>query len=124
MLKKLLLLFVTIISLFSCKKNESDSLNITWIGGEIVNPVSDYVIFNKGEQIIDSIKLDDNNHFLYKAENLKSGLYSFIHREFQVFYLEPSDSLMLRVNTIDFDESLNTIVIIASNNTMDKNFRF
>jgi hypothetical protein len=29
-----------------------------------------------------------------------------MHKEFQVFYIKPLDSLMLRVNTLDFDESL------------------
>lgn len=106
MIKKLLLLIAVIITLFSCKENEDTTSNITWIGGEIVNPIDDYVIFNQGEHTIDTIKLDENNYFLYKAENLDAGLYSFIHKEFQVLYLEPGDSLMLRVNTIDFDESL------------------
>ncbi len=104
--KKLLLLVILSFTLFSCKNNEDLSSNITWIGGEIVNPIDDYVLFYQGEHIIDSIKLNKDNHFIYKAENLKAGLYSFSHKEFQVFYLEPSDSLMLRVNTIDFDESL------------------
>ena len=106
MIKKLLLLVILSITLFSCKNNEDISSNTTWIGGEIVNPLEDYVIFYQGDHIIDSIKLNKDNHFIYKAENLKAGLYSFSHKEYQVFYLEPSDSLMLRVNTIDFDESL------------------
>ena len=106
MTKKLLLFIALSITLFSCKNNEDVSSNITWIGGEIVNPIDDYVLFYQGEHIIDSIKLNNDNHFIYKVENLKAGLYSFSHKEFQVFYLEPSDSLMLRVNTIDFDESL------------------
>ena len=106
MIKKLLLLIAIIIVISSCKKNADTSSSNTWIGGEIVNPIGDYVIFYQGEHIIDSIKLNENNYFLYRIENLKTGLYSFSHKEFQVFYLEPGDSLMLRVNTIDFDESL------------------
>ena len=106
MIKYLLLIFTIIFTLSSCKNNEDKESNSTWIGGEIVNPVGDYVIFYQGQHIIDSIKLDDQNHFLVKVEDLKPGLYSFSHKEFQVIYLEPSDSLMIRVNTIDFDESL------------------
>jgi len=106
MIKKLLLLVILSFALFSCKNHEDISSNTTWIGGEIVNPLDDYVIFYQGEHIIDSIKLNKDNHFIYKAENLKAGLYSFSHKEYQVFYIEPTDSLMLRVNTIDFDESL------------------
>ena len=106
MIKKLLLIFTLVFTLFSCKNSESESTNNTWIGGEIINPVGDYVIFYQGEHIIDSIKLDDQNQFLLKVEDLKPGLYSFSHKEFQVVYLDPLDSLMIRVNTIDFDESL------------------
>ncbi len=116
MIKKLLLLVTLSFTLFSCKNNEDISSNTTWIGGEIVNPLDDYVIFYQGEHIIDSIKLNKDNHFIYKAENLKAGLYSFSHKEYQVFYLEPSDSLMLRVNTIDFDESLSYTGIGAERN--------
>ena len=106
MTKKLLLLVTLSITLFSCKNSEETSSNTTWIGGEIVNPLEDFVLFYQGDHIIDSIKLNKDNSFIYEAENLKAGLYSFSHKEFQVFYLEPKDSLMLRVNTIDFDESL------------------
>jgi len=106
MIKNLLLIFTVFFTLFSCKNIEDKESNSTWIGGEIVNPVGDYVIFYQGEHIIDSIKLDAQNQFLLKIEDLKPGLYSFSHKEFQVFYLEPTDSLMIRVNTIDFDESL------------------
>ena len=105
MVKKILL-FLCLILLISCKKNEDSASNVTWIGGEIVNPRGDYVIFFKDEHILDSVKLDENNFFLYRAEGIKTGLYSFHHIEFQVMFIEPGDSLMLRVNTIDFDESL------------------
>jgi hypothetical protein len=78
----------------------------TWIGGEIVNPKGNYVLLSRNNEIIDSIKLDENNFFLYEVKGAKEGLYSFTHNEYQTFYLSPGDSLMLRVNTLDFDESL------------------
>ena len=106
MIKKLLLLFTLILITFSCKNENETAPKLAWVGGEIVNPIGDYVLIYRGEQLIDSVKLNDSNFFLYKAENIEAGLYSFSHKEFQVFYLEPTDSLMLRVNTIDFDESL------------------
>ena len=106
MIKNLLLFCTVSFIIFSCKNKEDDAPLFTYVGGEIVNPKGDYVVFYKDEQFLDSIKLDANNHFIYKVENLKPGLYSFSHKEYQVFYLEPSDSLMPRVNTIDFDESL------------------
>ncbi len=106
MVKNLLLLFSILLLVSSCKNNKNTKEKYTYIGGEIVNPKGDYVIFYKGEQFLDSVKLDANNHFIFKAKDLKPGLYSFMHKEFQVIYIKPLDSLMLRVNTIDFDESL------------------
>ena len=105
MFKKLLFIFGLFL-IFSCNNGEEKSSNITWIGGEIVNPKGDFVYFYKDEQLLDSVPLNDQNFFIYKSENLSEGLYSFHHKEYQVMFLEPGDSIMLRVNTIDFDESL------------------
>lgn len=104
--KKLLflLLFVT---LFSCKnKEDEDALKTTYISGQIVNPTCDYIIFSRGSQTLDTVNLDSKNFFHYKSEKITPGLYSLRHNETQVFYIEPGDSLLLHVNTIDFDESL------------------
>lgn len=81
-------------------------METTYIGGQIVNPTLDYIIFSKGNHVLDTVKLDANNFFQYKTDKIKSGLYSFKHSEIQVFYIEPGDSLLMHINTIDFDESL------------------
>src|SRR5690606_35456985 len=57
-------------------------------------------------RVIDTVPLDSNNFFLYNSNDLKEGLYILRHNETQVFYLQPGDSLMLHLNTVDFDESL------------------
>lgn len=90
--------------LSGCTKNETSGP--TWISGEIVNPTSDYVVFAQGDRIIDTVKLDSNNFFRYKSTDLKEGLYILRHNETQVFYISPGDSLMIHLNTVDFDESL------------------
>ena len=105
MIKKLLLLFV-LSSFISCNNTEEECSDYSWIGGEIVNPITNYVLIYKNNFILDTVKLDQRNFFTYKTKNTKGNLYSFRNGEFQIFYLEPGDSLMLRVNTIDFDESL------------------
>jgi hypothetical protein len=66
----------------------------------------DYIIFSQGGDILDTVKLDSHNFFLYKTDKIKPGLYSLKHNETQVFYIEPGDSLLMNVNTMDFDESL------------------
>jgi hypothetical protein len=86
--------------------DEQTQRSTTWLGGEIVNPKIDHVLLFRNEEVIDTIPLQDNNFFLYKSQELEPGLYSFQHHEYQVLFLEPGDSLMLRVNTVDFDESL------------------
>jgi len=106
-------LFISIITtsliLFGCKtdSNKVTKGDFAFIGGEIVNPNNDFVVLSKSESTIDSIKLDYRNRFLYKIENLDAGLYTFKHgKEFQVVLLEPNDSVLFRLNTLDFDESL------------------
>ncbi|MFT5435848.1 MAG: hypothetical protein ACI840_000488 [Ulvibacter sp.] len=115
MIKKLLLLLFSI-SIISCNSSEERAVDYSWIGGEIVNPHSDYVLLFKNNYLLDTIKLNSKNFFSYKTENKKGNLYSFRNGEFQIFYLEPGDSLMLRVNTIDFDESLSYSGIGAEKN--------
>ncbi len=106
LVRKILPFFLVLIALTSCKKKEDSSDGITWIGGQIINPKLDYVIFSQGNLILDTVKLDSNNFFLYRTDKIKEGLYSLRHNETQVFYIEPGDSLLLHVNTLEFDESL------------------
>lgn len=98
----LLILF----GVFGCKQ-PVDTTNPVYIAGEIVNPTDPYVILFKGEQPVDSAKLDDQNRFVLRIDSLENGLYNFFHRpEFQYIYLEQGDSMQVRLNTVAFDESL------------------
>lgn len=81
-------------------------MKTTYLGGQIINPTVDYIIFFKGNDVLDTIKLDANNFFHFRTDKIKSGLYSLKHNENQVFFIEPGDSLLMHINTIDFDESL------------------
>lgn len=96
----------------SCKKeNAIDEGEIAYLGGEVINPRDNKVIISKSDVILDTIILDKKNRFLYKISNLESGLYAFKLQayhgvEFQLALLEPNDSIMFRLNTMDFDESL------------------
>jgi hypothetical protein len=105
-MKQLIVLILIITSIFGCKENEN-SCGQAFFGGEIINPYNDYVTLNKGGTTMDTLYLDENNRFAYQIESLDPGLHSFGHgREYQVVVIEPEDSLMVRLNTIDFDESL------------------
>ncbi|WP_420379680.1 TlpA family protein disulfide reductase [Gilvibacter sp.] len=107
MFKKYLIPLSVLLPLFfgACKSDKQQEIN-TWFGGEIINPRADFVLLAKNSRVVDTIFLDKDNFFRYKFDSLVPGLYSFIHKEYQLVYIEPGDSIMLRVNTLDFDESL------------------
>ncbi|AXG74433.1 hypothetical protein DVK85_09385 [Flavobacterium arcticum] len=95
------LLFV----LASCNK---ESCNYTaYFGGEIINPRTPYIIFSKDNNVLDTIPLDVNNRFFIKYDSLTPGLYSFRHEpEYQYVYFDKNDSLMVSVNSDNFDQSI------------------
>ena len=98
-------LLALVFSFSSCDSNEEQGY--TYFGGKIKNPKDEYVYFTKGKKVLDSARLDDHQKFSFKLDSLELGLYSFKHgAEFQYLYLEPKDSLLLYLNTWDFDESL------------------
>lgn len=101
-------IFFLLSIIISCKVIEGDQTNYAYIGGEIINPKNnDVVLYNTQREVVDSISLDEDNRFIYKIENLKPGLYTITHGgEYQMVILEPQDSIMFRLNTYDFDESL------------------
>ncbi len=101
---KLLLIILVLISSCASDRNMTDA---TYFGGKIINPKSKGVYFYKNNELLDSAQLDVKNKFLFKFDSLQVGLYTFEHgNEIQFLFLEPSDSLLLRLNTWDFDESL------------------
>ncbi|EDP95103.1 thioredoxin-like domain-containing protein [Kordia algicida OT-1] len=100
----LLLIFIC----FGCDNaTKNATKDVAYFGGEIINPQDDYVLLYHQGAFVDSLQLDDNNRFLTKLKDHKNGLYKFYHnREYQYINLEKGDSLLLRLNTFAFDESL------------------
>ena len=91
----------------SCQsKSDPEACGSAWIGGQIVNPKTDYVVISHNRNASDTVFLDERNFFLYHIKAADPGLYYFQHFEFQALFVEPGDSIMLRVNTLEFDESL------------------
>mgnify|MGYP001563127553 CR=1 FL=1 len=85
----------------------SESKKSTYFGGKILKPTDSRVLLYEDNTLIDSIQLQSDGTFLKQIDSLSSGLYNFIHKpEFQYVLLEKGDSLLVRINTIDFDESL------------------
>ena len=100
------LLYFIIFLLAACNTKEKKS-SAVYFGGEIVNPSSEYVVLYKGDVVIDTAYLDANNRFSFQLDSVDEGLHHFNHfPEEQYVFLEGGDSLQLRLNTVDFDESL------------------
>lgn len=91
----------------SCSNVLSDTDYSAHFGGEIINPNSKFVYLCKDNEVIDTIELDKNNRFFTKYDSLTPGMYTFKHEpEYQYIYFEKNDSLMIRLNTHDFDNTL------------------
>ncbi|QED37560.1 hypothetical protein FK178_07390 [Antarcticibacterium arcticum] len=102
---KLIFSILVTLALHSCK-NDSESKDI-YFGGLIVNPTSKFVVLLKKDVVVDTFYLDSENKFGGKLINAEKGLYVFKHPpENQITYLEPGDSTLVFLNTLEFDESL------------------
>lgn len=98
---------LAILSVFTIACSSSKKNEYTYFGGKIINPKGKFITIFNHNGVVDSIKLDEDATFLGKLRDIKSGLYYFQHgTEFQYIYLEPNDSLLIRLNTWDFDESI------------------
>lgn len=102
---KYVTVFLLVFIAIGCEKINKNT--VTYFGGQIINPKTNYVLFLKDEKVLDTLLLDKNNRFLKEFPMSKEGLYTFKHgTEFQYVYLEPSDSVLVRLNTWEFDQSL------------------
>lgn len=100
------LLFLFLLPLAGCDKEKEVSQK-AYFAGEIVNPTDDHVVLFKGDVVIDSAALDESNRFYFNLDSISEGLYHFNHEpEVQYIYLRQGDSIVIRLNTVDFDESL------------------
>jgi len=96
-------IFLTFIILFiSCSNKEE-----TYIGGKILKKNNNEISVQKGENLIKKININEQGLFSSKLDSIEDGLYNFFHLpEFQYLIFEKGDSLVLRLNVLDFDESL------------------
>ena len=139
MIKNKLFSFLLIIPIFSglisCKKATTDGEFTAYFGGEVTNPTKPYVLFCKNNKVIDTIALKKNNTFFIKFDSLTPGLYTFKNEpEYQYIYFDKNDSLMVHINSKDFDESIifcgrgdeknNFLMEMYLRNNKDKNKMF
>jgi hypothetical protein len=103
----LYILFFNLLVFSSCKETEKRSEN-TYFGGTVKNKNSNTITLRDFKNtVIDTFNLDASGSFIHQFKNFEPGLYSFFDgRETQSVYIQKGDSLIFRINTIDFDESL------------------
>ncbi len=102
--KQLLFIFACSF-LLSCNNKDKNGIT-TYIGGQIINPKMDYVLLSHHDKRLDTITLNTGGAFDFQCENLQTNLYIVKHGELQYIFIEPGDSIMFRLNTVGFDESL------------------
>ena len=101
------LILSTFIFSFLISCNQNNFKEDFYLGGEIINPSSRFVNFYFNNVKIDSIELNSENKFFKKIENINPGIYRIEHLpENQNIIVEKGDSLWIRVNVEDFQESL------------------
>ena len=104
-----LLLFSSLNLLFlgSCNKEFKSSDYRAYFGGEVTNPTNRFVYFSKDGVVIDTIPLQKDNTFFVQFDSLAPGMYTFKHDpEYQYVYFDKNDSIMVHINSKDFDESI------------------
>jgi hypothetical protein len=102
---KYLFLLTTLVLIGSCTTSNKEKR--TYFGGKIIHPKSDFVLLYQNDMLIDSLFLDKEDKFIGSFKDFNEGFYYFIHgNENQYIYFQPNDSISIRLNTWDFDESL------------------
>jgi len=92
--------------LCSCQSTHRENKAV-FVGGDIINPSNNYVVLYDTQNNIDTLYLNANNRFFHHFTTFKPGIHSFVHGgKHQTILLEANDSIMMHINTHDFDESI------------------
>lgn len=70
---RFLLGLTLVASIVSCSDAPENGSTV-FFGGEIVNPTSNYVVLYHNDSYVDSVQLDDKNHFLFQLDSIEEGL--------------------------------------------------
>ena len=108
--------FLGLFLLVGCNNSEVKN-NEVFIGGDIINPTNDYVVVYDPQGAVDTLLLSSANKFSHRFSHFTPGVYSFVHGgKHQSILLEANDSIMMHINTHDFDGSLTYNGIVAKKN--------
>lgn len=120
---RFLLFSLSMVFVFSCNSNKSNTKSsnndFAVLSGKIANPKANHVVvYREDFQFYDSINLNVQNIFQTKIPNeyLPSLFYFRSGPETQMMFIESGDSLMLHLNSLEFDESIQFSGIGAEKN--------
>jgi hypothetical protein len=102
-------LHIIFLSVFvlGCNDDKQSNTEANYFGGTVINQTSDLVYLYKGETLIDSAFIDSTKSFMFSLDKNDTGLFRFVIKpEYQYVFIEPGDSIMVYLNTLEFDESL------------------
>jgi len=105
----LLRIFSSLFFLFliSCNQDFKKDDYRAYFGGEVLNPTNRFIYFSKDGVVLDTIPLQNDNTFFVQFDSLAPGMYTFKHDpEYQYVYFDKNDSIMVRLNSNNFDESI------------------
>ena len=105
----LLRIFSSLFFLFliSCNQDFKKDDYRAFFGGEVLNPTNRFIYFSKDGVVLDTIPLQNDNTFFVQFDSLAPGMYTFKHDpEYQYVYFDKNDSIMVRLNSNNFDESI------------------
>ena len=95
-------LIISILFFIACNSDKT-----TILSGKIVKPTNNKIQLLKDEVLVNEILIDKDGTFKSLIDIDKNGLFNFFHPpEFQYLIINKGDSLVLRLNSLDFDESL------------------
>ena len=115
MIHKVILRILLILLIVSC--SIPDERSGIFFGGQIINPSSRSVTFYQGNNVIETLNLDNNFRFKKRFDSIDSGIYKLEHLpEYQTLLLEEKDSLWVRINAAAFNASVVFSGIGASKN--------
>ncbi|MCH1558318.1 MAG: hypothetical protein L7R87_04290, partial [Flavobacteriaceae bacterium] len=101
-MKKIIFNLFVFLLFCSCQNKQN-----TVFVGKIIKPTNDEIQLLKDEELIDKISINDDGTFKTYVNLKQDGLYNFfLQPEFQYLIINKGDSLVLRLNSLDFDESL------------------
>ena len=96
-----------ILFLSSCNQDFKRNDYTAYFGGEVVNPTSPFVLFCKDSKVIDTIMIGKDNRFFIQFDSLTPGMYTFKNEpQYQYVYFDKNDSLMVHINSKNFDDSV------------------